>query len=175
MNKNNSDSRKHVITNLASDIAYKSNYRRILKKINFTWNEFYKLGLLQEPQLDKVEIKKFSDKSDNLNSLISNFNHQIKFSPTVTQKQKDMIFNFYYYLFYDLFVKYYNKEELELRNFLGEIFIKHNLAKDKKQAKVEFEIILNKIKREYYYLFLDEFQKIPGYNTVLRAILRKVL
>ncbi|SJZ40755.1 hypothetical protein [Mycoplasmopsis verecunda] len=166
---------KRKISNFFLAIAYKSQYRKILNKINFTYQKFYELNLIKTKKLEKLESDKFAKRSADLNDFIQSFNDEIEFCSNVTEAQKQMIFNFYYYLFYDLFIKYYNRDELEVKNYLGETFSRIHLDNDKKKRKQQFKIIVNKIKREYYYLFLDEFQKIDGYNTVLRAILRKVL
>ncbi|MFV8467730.1 hypothetical protein ACNQ2I_02655 [Mycoplasma sp. Z355B] len=166
---------RRLWTKIVLSFAYKSHYHGILSKINYTYKQFHEMHLLSHEQLEKFETKKFAERSKNLNEFIDNFNQDLEFYPEVTQAQKEMIYNFYYYLFYDLFIKYYDRDELEVKNFLGEVFKTIDLDKDKKVRKQQFQIIVNKIKREYYYLFLDEFQKIPGYNTTLRAILRKVL
>ncbi|MHA3786336.1 hypothetical protein [Mycoplasma sp. VS30B] len=166
---------RRLWSKIVLSFAYKSHYYGILSKINFTYKQFHDLNILTHEKLEKFETKKFAERSKDINDFIDNFNKDLEFCPNVTPEQKQMIYNFYYYLFYDLFIKYYDRDELEVKNFLGEVFKSIDLDKDKKTRKQQFQIIVNKVKREYYYLFLDEFQKIPGYNTVLRAILRKVL
>ncbi|WP_324672389.1 hypothetical protein U5U50_02255 [Mycoplasma sp. 888] len=167
------------INNLKFVIAYNSHLKKIIKQFHFTIEQFANYKLIKKQSDNSVYSKKeMSISSNTLNELIDKFLSYIEFEENTTDSQKRMISDFYHFMFYQLIGKYYNIDNFTfdieyLEN--NQIKLVNNKSLSKKETKQEFDLLVNKVKRTYYYDFLDEFQKLPNYNTVLRSILKKVL
>ncbi|WP_208664906.1 hypothetical protein [Mycoplasma nasistruthionis] len=154
--------------------SYRWHYDSLVKKLNFTLQTFYDMDILQQKNLNEVVVKKHVLKAKNLNELIRKFNNNLKFQE-VSERDKKMIFSFYYFFFYQTFVKYFNKANLEFEYNLIDLSIDDSNYSGRKEKRKIFEINLNNAKRQHYYRFLDHFQTKPDYNLILIKLLRKVL
>ncbi|QNM93903.1 hypothetical protein H9M94_01350 [Mycoplasma sp. Pen4] len=166
---------KNKINIFWKGLTYRSGYKTYIeRKINFTIREFYNLGLLQQPTLSNELSKEYSVRNESIKCFIQYFNSKLLFTENVSVEQKQMLYDFYYFFFYNLFAKYYNDTEFEL-DFKIINNSEQVLCNPRKNNQLICDINLNNVKRSYYYDFLDEFQKIEGYNPILKRLLKEVL
>ncbi|WP_156926400.1 hypothetical protein [Mycoplasma leonicaptivi] len=130
----------------------------MLKKIEYTKFVFIQMGIIQDINLLNFleEIREFKS----FEKFMKYFFNKIIFFEKISDKDKIMIHNFYYFFFFEMISKF--------------SFYWHIQDNDINLKTNQEKILFASKKRKYYFKFLDQFKLHKNYNVWLIKILRKV-
>ncbi|QGZ97880.1 hypothetical protein GE118_03665 [Mycoplasma sp. NEAQ87857] len=156
---------KKKVNNLIHLLIDTQGYNYKQRKITYKYfakvlavNEIFK----QQSLIIKINIDNSPRASYNdIGAFISFFESLIEFNNNINETEQEMIKNFYRYALMHLAYKAYEKQQ-DLPFLLTQAYNKDN------------EIELNNQKRQYYYQFLDQFQKRTMYNQTVIKLLRSL-
>ncbi|WP_036452819.1 hypothetical protein [Mycoplasma buteonis] len=134
------------------------------KKINGILKVFSDINLLSLTNVTSMKFTKIkkNGKWATLEDFIEDFIKNLPYEENLSHLHKVMLQNFFHYALYQLAYKSYLKK------------IKLTFIETSSYNK-ENAIELNHNKRDFYYDFLDEFKKIPNYNSTLIQLLKILL